>query len=298
MKISFNIPTYNRAKFLKKNLDILATQIIELHKENEVEINISDNASTDNTKKISESCIYAYPQLHISYNCNEKNLGPDSNFITAMHMAKGEYSILWGDDDFLKPDGLLRIFDLIDYGEKNNTQIMISSTSICDARGRYLFEKPFLREDITTFCVDFSNIKECREYFFLLKDMGGLLSFISDVIYKTSIINEISFDNDFIVTNYAFLCYWWGWLFKGNKLFYSNQSYIYETYQFQPAYGYGIDRLMVDYDGYILVADKFILDKHLKNDFLTAFQNLHKLYSLINQIHCEVINLRMYYFLL
>lgn len=72
MKISFNIPTYNRAKFLKKNLNILATQIIELHKENEVEINISDNASRDDTKSISEAFISAYPQLHVSYHCNEK----------------------------------------------------------------------------------------------------------------------------------------------------------------------------------------------------------------------------------
>lgn len=88
MRISFNIPTYNRAKFLKQNLDILTAQIRELHKEDEVEINISDNASTDETRQVSEACIAANPQLHISYHCNEKNLGPDGNFITAMHLAK------------------------------------------------------------------------------------------------------------------------------------------------------------------------------------------------------------------
>lgn len=287
MRISFNIPTYNRAKYLKKNLDILTAQIKELHKEDDVEINISDNASTDETQKVSKTCITENPQLHISYHRNEKNLGPDGNFIKAMHLAHGEYSLLWGDDDFLKEGGLTRIFELLDYGEKNNIQIMLSSTSVYDANGKYLFEKYFLREDIDELIVDFSNELERRAYFFLLKDMGGMLSFISDVIYKTSIINSIPFDKDFIGTHYAFLCYWWGWLFKGNKLYYSSKSFLKETYQFQPAYGLGVDRLMVDYNGYLLIANKLISNEQLKHDFLAAFQNLHSLYNLINLINGE-----------
>ena len=238
MRISFNIPTYNRAKYLKQNLDILTTQIKELHKEDEVEINISDNASTDETKQVSEACIAANPQLHISYHCNEKNLGPDGNFIAAMHLAKGEYSLLWGDDDFLKEGGLERIFELAGYGDNNDIQLMLSSTSLYDKDGNYKGEKPFLRADINELTVDFSDLTQARAYFFLLKDMGGMLSFISDVVYKTSIINEITFDEDFMGTHYAFLCYWWGWLAKGKKLYYSNQSFLKETLQYQPAYGY------------------------------------------------------------
>ena len=164
MRISFNIPTYNRAKYLKQNLDILTTQIKELHKEDEVEINISDNASTDETKQVSEACIAANPQLHISYHCNEKNLGPDGNFIAAMHLAKGEYSLLWGDDDFLKEGGLARIFELTEYGDKNDVQIMLSSTSIYDKNGKYMNEKNFLREDIEELTVDFSDLNQASAH--------------------------------------------------------------------------------------------------------------------------------------
>lgn len=286
MKISFNIPTYNRAKYLKKNLDILTAQIKELHKENDVEINISDNASTDDTKSIAETFISAYPEIHISYHCNEKNLGPDGNFITAMHLAKGEYSLLWGDDDFLKDGGLARIFELVVYGEKNNIQIMLSSTSIYDKDGNYKCEKPFLREDINELTVDFSDLTQARAYFFLLKDMGGMLSFISDVIYKTSIIHEIKFHDDFIGTHYAFLCYWWGWLAKGNKLYYSSKSFLNETGQYQPAYGYGVNRVMVDYKGYTLIANKFF-NGVIKKDFLLAFQNLHKKLNVLYLVNGE-----------
>lgn len=277
MRISFNIPTYNRAKYLKQNLDILTAQIKELHKEEEVEINISDNASTDDTKQVSESCIAANPQLHISYHCNEKNLGPDGNFIAAMRLASGEYSLLWGDDDFLKDFGLSRIFELTEYGDKNDIQLMLSSTSLYDKDGKYNGEKLFLRDDIDALTVDFSDLNQARAYFFLLKDMGGMLSFISDVIYKTSIISEIPFDDDFMGTHYAFLCFWWGWLSKGKKMHYSSKSFLKETIQYQPAYGYGVDRVMVDYKGYTLIANKFFAKGTLKKDFLSAFQNLHEL---------------------
>ncbi len=277
MRISFNIPTYNRAKYLKQNLDILTAQIKELHKEEDVEINISDNASTDETKHVSEACIAANPKLHISYHRNEKNLGPDGNFIAAMRLAKGEYSLLWGDDDFLKEGGLARIFELAEYGEKNDIQLMLSSTSLYDKDGNYKGEKLFLREDIDELTVDFSDLRQARAYFFLLKDMGGMLSFISDVVYKTSVIREIPFDEDFMGTHYAFLCFWWGWLAKGKKMYYSSKSFLKETVQYQPAYGYGVDRVMVDYKGYTLIANKFFAKGPLKKDFLSAFQNLHEL---------------------
>ena len=275
MRISFNIPTYNRAKYLKQNLDLLTTQIKELHKEDEVGINISDNASTDETRQVSEACIVANPQLHISYHCNEKNLGPDGNFITAMHLAKGDYSLLWGDDDFLKEGGLARIFELAEYGDKNNVQIMLSSTTIVDDNGNFVREKNFLRPDIHDYLVDFSDTNEARAYFFLLQDTAGLLSFISDVVYKTSIIHEITFDEDFMGSHYAFLCYWWGWLAKGNKLYYSNISFLYETTQYQPAYGFGVRRVMVDYKGFLLITEKLFANSQIKNDFAFAFKNTH-----------------------
>lgn len=277
MRISFNIPTYNRAKYLKQNLDILTAQIKELHKEEEVEINISDNASTDETKQVSEACIAANPKLHISYHCNEKNLGPDGNFIAAMHLAKGEYSLLWGDDDFLKEGGLARIFELVEYGKQNDVQIMLSSTSVYDKYGNHKGEKPFLREDIKELTTDFSDLTQARAYFFLLKDMGGMLSFISDVVYKTSIINEIPLDQEFMGTHYAFLCYWWGWLAKGKKLYYCNQSFLKETVQYQPAYGFGVKRSLIDFDGYLLIANKLLYNNKWNVDFKQALMSVHNI---------------------
>lgn len=275
MKVSFNIPTYNRSIYLDKNLRIIIDQINRLNCHNDVEINISDNSSTDNTSIVVKKLIKANPQIQINYSCNEGNIGPDRNFLRAMNMAKGEYSLLWGDDDFLKDGGLRRIFDLIQYGDANDVQILFSSTTVVDEKGNFLREKNFLRNDIKELLVDFSNVNEARSFFFLVKDTGGLLSFISDVIYKTSILKEIEYRDSFTGTHYAFLCFWWGWLAKGKKLFYSNQPFLNETVQYQPAYGYGVKRAMVDYYGFKLIADELLQETQFRNDFLQGFDNTH-----------------------
>lgn len=275
MKVSFNIPTYNRSIYLDKNLRIMIDQINRLNCHNDVEINISDNASTDDTNIVVRKFINANPRIRINYSCNKEDLGPDRNFLLAMNMAKGEYSLLWGDDDFLKEGGLKRIFELIQFGESNNVHILFSSTTVVDEKGRFVREKNFLRNDIKELLVDFSNVNEARSFFFLLKDTGGMLSFISDVIYKTSIIKEIKYRESFTGTHYAFLCFWWGWLAKGNKLFYSNQSFLNETVQYQPAYGYGVKRTMVDYCGFKLIADELLQETEFRTDFMQGFDNTH-----------------------
>ena len=86
-------------------------------------------------------------------------------------------------------------------------------------------------------------------------------------------------------SHYAFLCYWWGWLAKGKKLYYSNQSFLKETVQYQPAYGYGVDRVMVDYKGYTLIAKKFFEKETIKKDFLEAFQQLHDLLNVMYLVY-------------
>lgn len=278
MKLSFCIPTYNRLPFLKKNLNLIIFQIISEKLKDKVYICISDNCSTDGTEQICKQLIQENTEIKITYKKCDKNYGPDRNFISAMNMSVSEYSILWGDDDFLHEGGLRQIFHMIDCGEKSGADIMISSTSIVDSKGHPLFTKHFLRKDIKEYVVDFSNAAEAKAFFFLLKDMGGMLSFISDVIYKTSIIHEIPFDERFLGTNYAFLCFWWGYLAKGNKLYYNSESFLDETYQYQAAYGFGVDRLLVDYNGYTVVADVALAGGKIdRTDFLQAFQVLHSL---------------------
>ena len=141
MKLSFCIPTYNRCQFLKKNIDIIIQQIHELSVEKDVEILINDNASPDDTEKLCLRYIEDNPDIHIEYYKNEKNEGPDWNFIKAMRLAHGEYSILFGDDDFLIDGALKEFIYMID---RYRDVSIFSSNRICvDSDGKIIGEEVF-----------------------------------------------------------------------------------------------------------------------------------------------------------
>ena len=98
--LTIAIPTFNRANYLKKNLEIIFKQAISF---DGVEIIIIDNASTDNTSDICKK--YLDYEL-FSYFRLEKNLGMAVSQYECFIKAKGNYICLLSDDDFLERNGL------------------------------------------------------------------------------------------------------------------------------------------------------------------------------------------------
>jgi abequosyltransferase len=94
-KLSICIPTYNRSKCLKECLDSILLSATGY--ENQIEIVISDNASTDDTKVIIDRFVNTYP--NIRYFRNDRNIGPDRNLYKVAELATGEYIWIFGDDD-------------------------------------------------------------------------------------------------------------------------------------------------------------------------------------------------------
>ena len=103
-KLSICIPTFNRAKLLKRCLDSI---IVSLKDHNWVEICVSDNSSPDNTVKIIESY---QSKLPIIFSSNNRNLGVAQNVLEVTKLAKGDFIWLVGDDDYLLPDALDRLY--------------------------------------------------------------------------------------------------------------------------------------------------------------------------------------------
>ena len=117
--IDILIPTYNREKFLLKNLDLLTRSIKEHHLENEVGIIISDNCSTDNTRNSIENYIKANSEFKISYYLQEKNGGTTPSMIFLVGKSKAPYFIILGDDDYLNNNYLKAVVDIL----KNNKDV-------------------------------------------------------------------------------------------------------------------------------------------------------------------------------
>ncbi|MDR1334355.1 MAG: glycosyltransferase [Holosporaceae bacterium] len=110
MLLSICIPTYNRQKFIGNSLQFLLNDA-DAHIGKEVEILVSNNASTDGTDKIIGD-IFSRSQ-RFSYFSQEENIGPMRNFCFLVENARAEYVWIVGDDDTLRPGIVEYILDLI-----------------------------------------------------------------------------------------------------------------------------------------------------------------------------------------
>lgn len=103
--LSICIPTYNRAGFLKECLDSL-----EHCWAPDIEIVVSDNASTDST--IEMLADYAL-RLPLRWIRQRENVGSDRNFAAVVDMAEGRYCWLLGSDDCVTPEALSNALNLL-----------------------------------------------------------------------------------------------------------------------------------------------------------------------------------------
>lgn len=105
--VSILIPTYNREKYIAEALDSALAQTYE-----NIEIIVSDNASTDRTVDIVNEYIKRDARIRLFQ--NEENVGPVLNWKVCLDQACGVYSkILWS-DDLIAPDYLVKTIGLFE----------------------------------------------------------------------------------------------------------------------------------------------------------------------------------------
>jgi glycosyltransferase involved in cell wall biosynthesis len=107
--LSICIPTYNRADRLDRLVGSLVAQIQkEPELEDNIQLLISDNCSTDNTQPICEKWAKAAP--FIFYSRNTWNIGGDINQVRSVELAAGRYAWIIGDDDMVRDGGVATVF--------------------------------------------------------------------------------------------------------------------------------------------------------------------------------------------
>ncbi len=107
-KLSICIPTLNRAALLEDMLFHLSRLTEGL--EDKLEIVVADNASTDHTREVVESC-----PLDIKYGRQTSTVGFTKNVLFATtELATGDHVWLIGDDDLILPGALQHILDSLD----------------------------------------------------------------------------------------------------------------------------------------------------------------------------------------
>lgn len=113
--LSICIPTYNRAEDLNNCLASIASQVTENPSLNDqLEVVISDNASTDHTQQIVDD--YRATFSNLTYVRNDENMGFDKNTLRAVRAASGTYAWYLGDDDMIVHGALSFVVTLLQSG--------------------------------------------------------------------------------------------------------------------------------------------------------------------------------------
>lgn len=112
LRLSVCVPTYNRAALLKEALEALARQgNADIFAE--VEVLVSDNASTDATQEVLARFQAEHPALPLHSTQHQENVGMDRNILSLVRRARGEYIWIISDDDLLLPGALPKLLGWI-----------------------------------------------------------------------------------------------------------------------------------------------------------------------------------------
>lgn len=101
------IPTYNRSGCLVMLLEALTHQLSGLQEQ--VEVIVSDNASTDATPAVVEAFRKTYPAVTVMR--HSENVGPDENFCRCLDRVATRFFWMIGDDDLPKVGVVKQVID-------------------------------------------------------------------------------------------------------------------------------------------------------------------------------------------
>lgn len=131
--VSVCIPVYNGESFIRSTIEMVLQQDYD-----NLEILVSDNASTDNT--VSEILKIKDERVHLFQ--NETNLGMGANWNVLKRKAKGEYVIIVCADDYLLPGAIREKARVLD--ENPDVCIAFSSSYVTNDKGKiFMKRRPF-----------------------------------------------------------------------------------------------------------------------------------------------------------
>jgi glycosyltransferase involved in cell wall biosynthesis len=127
--VSIGVPVYNGERFIEEMLRSLLAQSYP-----EVEIIISDNASTDRTAEICRA--YEKVDTRIRFFCNTKNMGAAQNYNRVFALSRGPYFKWQAVDDLCEPEFLSKCVAAF----RNHPEIVLAYTKafVIDLDGNQL----------------------------------------------------------------------------------------------------------------------------------------------------------------
>jgi glycosyltransferase involved in cell wall biosynthesis len=103
--VSVLLPVYNGGAYLKPAIESVLSQTF-----GDWELSVGDNASTDGTREILESC--HDPRIRVHRHATNIGMAPNWDFL--LQNARGDYACILGSDDIFAPEHLERKAELLE----------------------------------------------------------------------------------------------------------------------------------------------------------------------------------------
>lgn len=267
--LSFCIPTYNRAMYLRETLASIIDQA-----DDSIEIVISDNASTDNTEEVVREAGLRFP--NITYHRWPKNMGADLNYLKTVELAKGRYCWFLGSDDLIKGNAVEKIRSEI----AENNDIYLCSEYLCDLKLKPYAVHFLLPKNVQDRVFNLSSRGELLEYFQLAQSHSALFGYLSSIIFRRDKWDSITYDESYTGTLYSHMFMLYSFIEKGCRLKYIREPLVYWRSGNDSFGGPGKiqSRYMIDIDGFKKIMDAFFCrDPEILAAFRGAFRRHHPL---------------------
>jgi glycosyltransferase involved in cell wall biosynthesis len=147
--VSIGLPTYNRAEKLERAMEFVLAQDYR-----NIEVVISDNASTDNTAAVCERLCRS--DNRIRYIRQKTNIGPTANYMAVLEASSGDMYMALADDDWIAPNYVSACLTaLLD----NSELVLVCGQSIMYRNGEFSHDAP-----VTTLFDDSAADRVVRYY--------------------------------------------------------------------------------------------------------------------------------------
>lgn len=190
-QLSICIPIYNFAKFIPETLD----SIFANEGTDDVEVIVTDGASTDNTADVIAPYLAKHPNLR--YVRLPAKGGIDRDMAKSVEPATGDYVWLFSGDDWMRPDAIRRVKARIAGGH---------DVVLCK-HGEVLQDKSLAPWPVTTddreASWNLADAAQRRAYFAGAANTEAFFSFMGNIVVKRATWNSAPLDERFVGTCFA-----------------------------------------------------------------------------------------------
>ena len=219
--LTIAIPTFNRAQLLDKQLTWLAQAIKGF--EDDCEILVSDNSSTDNTQEVIQKWQRTLSNITFKSNKNSKNLGAIKNIMYCLNSTATKYVWTIGDDDPIQDRAIAYVISKLKQHE-DLSLLFLNFSGRNQITGEPVHPPTIVGNRWFDIDSEDGNGKAIFEHCFS-KSIGAVI-FLTATVYRTDLVKRALQDWPDAENNWISLAYLAGYCAANGRVIVTKETYL------------------------------------------------------------------------